>query len=177
MAPVDDVRGLQRIVADEPGRLRIVRRGEDRARLTSQKIAVCVENRIVQHVAVAHEGMAETEGRHGELVRDMNVGVLPEPGLAAVERGFHPIRARESRSWRGSAQVSVQGTGSDPVEGRFGGETRQEIGGDDRLVCPNHLLVARVECRADLLLGRGAHRTDRMIHAVVMGELEEVLDL
>ena len=54
--------------------------------------------REVESLLAAHEGMAETEGRHGELVRDMNVGVLPEPGLAAVERGFHPIRARESRS-------------------------------------------------------------------------------
>ena len=63
------------------------------------------------------------------------------------------------------------------LQHRFGREPRQKVGRDDRLICPHYLLVARIECRADLLPGGRAHGAENMIHAVVVGEFEEVLDL
>src|ERR1700741_1593419 len=98
-------------------------------------------------------------------------------GVAAIEKGLDSIWVRQHRVWLGPALIGVQRAGGDTVEGRFGGEARQEIGGDDRLVRPHDLLVARIEGRADLLLVWRGSGAEHMIDAGVVAKLEEVLDL
>ena len=132
----------------------------------------------MQNITVTHEGVTQTERRHRELVRDPDHGVLSEPGLAAVEEGLHTNPNRHLRGRRGSALVGVQSARGDSVEGRFGGEARQESRWrrSSRMSTPPFCGTHRRPRRSAAWVG-ARDGAERMIYAVVVGELEEVLDL